>query len=71
MLTAKGGDGRAQQALADFFPQLQFECWKSPEPNIHVYKKKFPLPEPVFQVFEACQPASKDADGAALKRGLT
>lgn len=54
--TTKGGVGKALQALKDFYPQLQFECWKSPEPGI--YKKKlFPLPGPALSLRD--MPAGK------------
>lgn len=41
VLTTKQGVGRALQVLAGFSPQLQFECWKSPEPGI---RNCFPSP---------------------------
>lgn len=67
MLSRKEGAGRALQVLADFSSQ----CWKSSWARYKKNPKLFPLPELVHRVFEARQPVSKDADGAAQKRGLT
>lgn len=70
--TTKGGVAKALQALTDFYPQLQFESWKSPEPGIKKKEKRNSFPsQSLLWVFETCQPESKDADGGAQKRGLT
>lgn len=69
----KGSVGGALQVLTDFSPSLQPECWKSPESGIKKKSggKNVSLLELVHRVFEACQAAREDADGAAWKRGLT
>lgn len=65
--TAKGGAASALQALAHFSPLLQFAGNLLSQAHI----EKNNSFSPWAGVFEARQPASKAADGAALKRGLT